>query len=183
VKYLKKYQKHQIKNIIELLKREKIGVLPTDTIYGLVGSAFSKKAVERIYEIKKRKKDKPLIILIPSPGDLKKFGIRPSKELIKFLKKIWPGPVSIIFPVKNKKFLYLQRKTNSLAFRMPNSEFLKGILLKTGPLAAPSANPEGKTPASTIGEAKTYFNKKVDFYLDAGKIIGKPSLLLELKRF
>lgn len=171
------------KEVIEILKKEGIGVLPTDTIYGLVGLAKSKKAVERIYKVKKRKKDKPFVILISSLKDLKLFGIEPSKEFLSFLKKIWPGKISIIFSIKSKKLFYLHRGKNSLGFRIPKSRFLKKILFKTGPLIAPSANLEGKLPARTIKEAKKYFNKKVDFYFDKGKIIGKPSLILEIKRF
>ena len=156
--------------------------MPTDTIYGLVGLVFSQKAVERIYRVKKRKKDKPFIILISSLAELGLFGIEASKELSDFLKKAWPGKASIIFPLKSKKFFYLHRGKNFLAFRLPRSDFLKKIISQTGPLVAPSANPEGEKPAQTIKEAKSYFGEKIDFYFDRGKIKSKPSIILEIKR-
>ncbi|MEI6581241.1 MAG: Sua5/YciO/YrdC/YwlC family protein, partial [bacterium] len=84
------------KKIIEILKHDGIGVMPTDTIYGLVGSAFSKEAVRRIYKIKKRNKKKKSIVLISSLKDLEKFKIKINKEQAKILKKFWPGKVSII---------------------------------------------------------------------------------------
>ncbi|MFA6463424.1 MAG: L-threonylcarbamoyladenylate synthase [Candidatus Paceibacterota bacterium] len=152
-----------MKNYIEIIKKGGIGVMPTDTILGIIGSAFSKKAVKRIYEVRGRDKNKPLIILIENISELKKFGIKniPEKEL----KKIWPNKVSIIFEAKSTKFKYLHRDTNTLCFRMPKNKFIQSILKKTGPLVAPSANPQGKPFAKNITEAKKYFGDKVDFFI------------------
>lgn len=152
-----------MKNVIEIIKKGGIGVLPTDTILGIVGSAYSKKAVEKIYKVRERDKEKPLIILISDIGELKEFGVKniPEKELT----KIWPNKVSIIFEVKNKKLKYLHRGTNTLCFRWSKTKFIAGILEKTGPLVAPSANPQGKIPAKNITEAKKYFGDKLDFYI------------------
>lgn len=152
-----------MKEAIEIIKKGGIGILPTDTILGIVGSAYSKKAVERIYEVRERDKDKPLIILIENINELKKFGVKniPEKEL----KKVWPDKVSIIFDIKSKKFEYLHRGTNNLCFRIPKNKFLIDILKKTGPLVAPSANPQGKPVAKNITEAKKYFGVEIDFYV------------------
>ena len=168
--------------VVKILRKEGIGVLPTDTIYGLVCSAFSKKAVEKIYKIKKRKRDKPFIILISCLKDLKLFGIEPSKEVLALMAKIFPAKVSIILPCSDKKFFYLHRGKNCLAFRVPEKLWLRKFLFKTGPIVAPSANLEGKIPAETIKQAKEYFGDNVDFYFDKGRIKGKPSVILELKR-
>lgn len=158
------------KKIIRILKNGGIGVMPTDTIYGLVGSVFSKKTVERIYKIKKRNKKKKLIVLISSISNLKKFGIQyPNKlEYVSMLKKIWPGKVSVIL--------------GDTAFRLPAKKSLIEIIKKTGPLVAPSANPEGRKPAKNIIEAKKYFGDKVDFYLSGGMIKGKPSALIKIDK-
>ncbi|MEK7081994.1 MAG: L-threonylcarbamoyladenylate synthase [Patescibacteria group bacterium] len=164
-----------------MIKNNELGVIPTDTLYGLVGSAFSPKAVEKIYQLKKRDPSKPLIVLITSWLDLEKFGAEISPAGKKNLKKIWPGPVSVILPAKNKKFTYLHRGTQTIAFRWPRNEQLQKILKKTGPLVAPSANPEGLPPATTVAEAKKYFGRKIDFYKNGGKITGKPSTLIKLQ--
>ena len=166
----------------KLRKGEWVGVFPTDTIYGLVGSAFSKKAVERIYQLKKRNKKKPFIILISSLDELGLFGVKVSKETRSVLKRIFPSKVSIILPCLSKRFLYLHRGKNSLAFRIPSSRWVRDFISKTGPLVAPSANLEGKPFAKTIKEAKAYFGDKVDFYFSKGTLKGKPSVVLELKR-
>jgi L-threonylcarbamoyladenylate synthase len=160
------------KEIVKILKNGGVGVLATDTIYGLVGSALSKKAVARIYKIRKRDRKKPFIILIGSLDDLKLFGVKASSRLTNFLKKNWPGPLSVILPCGNK----------TLAFRLPAKKRLIKILKQTGPLVAPSANISGRPPAKDIKEAKKYFGNKVDFYEDSGLIDAPPSVLIEIKR-
>ena len=157
-----------------------VGVLPTDTLYGIVGSAFSKKAIKRIYDIKSRNDSKPFIILISSFLDIKKFGVNLSEEQKIFLFEIWPGPASVIVECAQEKFAYLHRGTKSLAFRMPRNKKLQLLLKKTGPLVAPSANPQGLKPAHTISEAKKYFGDSVDFYIAGGRKVGKPSKVVSL---
>lgn len=158
-----------------------VGILPTDTLYGLVASAFSKKAVARIYKVKKRNSRKPLIVLIGSFRDLARFGVKPAQETLKILRRVWPGTVSVILPCRGKKFLYLHRGTNTLAFRLPAKKSLRALLEKTGPLVAPSANPESKPPARTVFGAKKYFGDTVDFYVDGGTLTAKPSALIAIQ--
>lgn len=171
----------QIEKAIDSLKKGGIGVLPTDTIYGLVGSAFSKSAVKRIYKLKKRSPRKPMIILIGSKKDLGLFKIKLAKQTEKLLEKFWPGKVSIILPCLDRKFSYLLCGAKKLAFRLPRAKWLRNLLKKTGPLVAPSANLEGEPPAETINKAKKYFGKAPDFYINKGKIVSLPSTLIEIK--
>ncbi len=168
---------------IKVLKSEGIGILPTDTLYGIVGQAFSKRAVERIYEVKGRNETKPFIILISSIKDLEKFRISSKLQKVFIENSTGRRPISIILPLPKsvqKKYEYLHRKTNSIAFRFPKKKSLIQILKKTGPLVAPSANPEGFPPATTITEAKKHFGNKIDFYIGGGRKIGKPSKLISI---
>lgn len=169
-----------MEDIVTLLRGDAVGVAPTDTLYGIVANAFSKRAVERIYEIKGRDEHKPFIILIPSLAALAQFGITLTPLQKKTIQKLWPGPVSIILPCKNKKFEYLHRTTGSLAFRLPEDVFIRSLLKKTGPLVAPSANPQGQEPAQTIREAEAYFGPALDFYIDLGKKKGKASTIVSM---
>lgn len=174
-----------LKDLIKTLKNDGVGIIPTDTLYGIVGSAFSKKAVERIYKIKGRDEHKPFIVLISSIKDLEKFGINPN-----FLPLLrgsaqkargsysWPAKTSIILPCS--KYKYLHRGENAIAFRLPKKKPLIALLKKTGPLVAPSANPQGLTPASNIKEAKKYFGDSVDFYMAGGTLKSNPSTLLKI---
>lgn len=167
------------KYITDALRSGSVGVIPTDTIYGVVGSAAEKKTVERVYKIRRRGPKKPFIILIHSAVALKEFGIKLDKYHRQFLKEAWPGPISVVLPVTDKRFAYLHRGGKSLAFRVPADPALRAMLAKTGPLVAPSANTEGSRPATTIQEAQKYFGPNVEFYMDAGRIAGKPSTLID----
>lgn len=156
--------------------------MPTDTIYGLVGSALLKKAVFRIYKLRKRSPQKPFIILISSFDDLRLFGIKVDKFTNQTLKKIWPNAVSIVLPCSGKNFFYLHRGAKTLAFRFPKIKNLVRLLKETGPLVAPSANPEGLPSAEDIRQAKKYFGKSIDFYIDEGNKRRLPSTLVEIKK-
>lgn len=164
------------KEIIQILKKGGVGVLPTDTLYGLVGRANDKKVIARIKRIKGRSPGKPFIILISSIKQIEDFGLKLKAQDKQVLDKLWPGPISVAL-------------TKKLSFRLPKNKLLLDIIKKTGPLVAPSANPEGLAPATTITEAKNYFDdpansgaSKVDFYLSAKrKLSGQPSTLISLK--
>lgn len=171
-----------MKKIIGCLKNGGVGLLATDTLYGLVGSAFSPIAVEKIYRLKKRASKKPLIVLISDWQDLEKFGVEVSGTDKKILEKYWPGPVSVILPTTVDYFTYLHRGTQTIAFRWPKDKRLLKILKETGPLVAPSANPEGLPPATTIAEAKKYFGDQVSFYQDGGTLAGVPSTLIKIQK-
>ena len=170
------------RELARTLKRGGIAVIPTDTIYGVVGSARNKKTVARIYRVRRRNSKKPFIILISSLRDLSRFGVRIGKETQKLLRQFWPGKVSVILPCRSKKFNYLHRGTNTLAFRLPAKKSLKNLLRRTGPLVAPSANLEGTPPARTISEAKSYFKNRVEMYIDRGSIRSHASALVDITK-
>ena len=169
-----------MREVANILIKGGIGVLPTDTIYGIVGSTFRPRAVERIYKLRKRNRKKPMIILIGSIADIERFEVKIDAKTKKILKRFWPWKVSIILPCPSKKFTYLHRGAETLAFRLPAKKSLRALLKKTGPLVAPSANIEGERPAKTVAEAKRYFGSRVDFYLDIGRLTDKPSKLVDL---
>lgn len=163
------------------LLNDGIGILPTDTLYGLVGRAFSRKAFDRIFEIKKRESKSPFIILVSSIEDLKLFDVEINEETEKLLNKYWPNKVSVVLSCDNEKLSYLHLGTKTLAFRMPDKQDLLELLKITGPLLAPSANHPGEKPALTTEEANTYFGSDVDFYVDEGKLESLPSTLIKIE--
>ncbi len=169
-------------NLIEVLKGDGVAVMPTDTLYGVVGRAENPETVERIYAIRKRSPKKPCIILIGDMRELEKFKIELSDKQKEIIESYWPGPVSIVLDCPNEKFSYLHRGTKTLAFRLPALEDLRDLLIQTEPLIAPSANPEGEMPAKSIEEAKNYFGDLVNLYVDGGVLEGKPSKIIRLHR-
>ena len=169
------------KKEIEIIKDGGVGVIPTDTLYGVVGSAFLPDAIDRIYKLKGRDYKKPFIVLIGSIEEVEKFDVTLDSFSRSFLEECWPGPVSVILPSPGEKFSYIHRGAESIAFRLPDKGELVGFVKETGPLVAPSANSEGKPPARNIEEAQKYFGDRVDFYIDGGEeLSGNPSKLLRL---
>jgi len=189
----------ELQTISRQLQAGAIGVLPTDTIYGLVAPALDAKAVERVYEVRKRRPDKPCIILIADITDISRFGIVVDRLTEQLINRLWPGAVSVVlsYPAEAlakegpvNKFAYLHRGTKTLAFRLPADLKLQALLRETGPLIAPSANPEGMKPATTIDEAMVYFEDSVDFYLPSKALatagvqeplVGAPSTVVAIE--
>lgn len=167
---------------ITIMRNGGVGIIPTDTLYGVVASAFSKEAVERVYAVRGRSEHKPCIVLLPNEDALALFGIVLTEKMRAVVKHYWPGAVSIVMPCDNEHFAYLHRGTKTLAFRVPDPRHadLVSFLKKTGPIIAPSANIQGKPPATTIPHAYEYFLDTVDFYVDGGVLTGEPSTIVSV---
>ncbi len=163
------------------MKEGGVVVMPTDTIYGIVGKALSHSTVERIYTARKRAPEKPCIILIGVIEELEKFSINFSESQAEIIKS-FNTPTSFILDCLDENLKYLHRSTNTLAFRIPQNEELRNLLLKTGPLVAPSANIEGLPPAKNTIEAKKYFEDLVDLYVDGGELNGQASKVIKLHK-
>lgn len=178
MKYLlKDSSSEELVNLANQLKSGSIAVIPTDTQYGIVTSALNQNSVEKVYQLRKRSPEKPMIILISDLSDLKKFDIYLSEEQIVKLNTLWPNPISIIFPKENG-LEYLHRGKKSLAFRIPKLNWLQDLLKISGPLVAPSANFEGEIPATNISEAHNYFGDQINFYIDDGVQNNPPSTVI-----
>jgi L-threonylcarbamoyladenylate synthase len=155
-----------------------VGVIPTDTVYGVVARADDKSAVSRLYELKKRE-NKPGTLIAADIDQLVNLGIK--KRYLKAVEQFWPGPVSVVVPVGDPLLSYLHQGKLSLAIRIPDSQELLNMLRSTGPLITSSANQPNEPPAVNIEEAKSYFGNKVDFYIDGGDLSKrKPSTIIRI---
>lgn len=167
--------------VVAMLRRGAVGVLPTDTLYGVVASMAFPDAIERLYEVRHRSSLKGCITLIADKDQASNL-IEWNRFGRKIASQYWPGPVSIVLPVAEYTPRYLHPVSGTLAFRVPDKEDLRALLWHTGPLFAPSANPAGMKPATTIDEVRKYFGDAVDFYVDAGDLSGnQPSTLIREK--
>mgnify|MGYP001328954873 CR=1 FL=1 len=169
-----------MKEIVEHIKAGKVAVVPTDTLYGIIADAHNSEAVEKVYKLKKRNRQKACIVLINNIDQLKEFGCMLPENIKKEIKDVWPGPITILLPVTdNEKAPHVHRGLSSIAFRMPHQEiFISQLIHRTGPIIAPSANTEGGIPAKNIQEAKEYFGDTV-VYHDIGDIKNtKPSTII-----
>lgn len=169
------------KELVHAIRHGAVGVIPTDTVYGVVASVHHPESVERIYHLKNRDSQKPFVILISSLHDLNFLRVPVGKFSGYLLRRIWPNKVSVILPCKQKRFFYLHRGHKTLAFRMPRDPRLLTLLKKTGPLASSSANLSGQPTARNVTQAKEYFGRQVDFYVNGGELQNSPSTLVEIK--
>lgn len=152
-----------------------VGLLPTDTIYGLSVRALDEKAVEKLDKIKSRSPNKPYVILISDIKQLALFNLTMPGRL----KHYWPGAFTIIFEAPNSPS-WLHRGTETLAIRLPAHEQLRKLINTTGPLISTSANRADKSPAVSVEEVKTIFDCELDYYVDVGKLNGLPSTIVKL---
>jgi len=164
--------------------RGSVAVIPTDTIYGIVASVACPEAVERLYKLRNRDRKKSCIVLISSYEVLR--NVLSEQDFQKYhdiFSFVWPGPVSVVFPsVKEIALPGISRQEGSLAFRVPNDDYLRAFLEISGPIVAPSANRQGELPATTIEEAQRYFAHDVDVYLKGEILEGSPSTLIRLEK-
>lgn len=171
------YQSVNDPEVVRLLQAGGVGILRTDTLYGVVASATNEVAVQRIYELKGRDETKSPIVLVSNQSQV--FDAV-SDEHERLLGDVWPGPVSVIIPSVDAP-VWIRRDNDSVAYRLPKSSELQNLVDQTGPLIAPSANPQSLSPAMTIQQAVGYFGDKVDFYVDGGEVIDpSPSQILQI---
>lgn len=165
------------KEITRLLLAGGVGVLPTDTVYGLSGRAMDKTAVAKLYKLKNRPAGKPFIILISDESQLAQLGINRADAAAAL--RYWPGRLSLICTAKGSP-VWLQPHDHTIAVRCPDLPALAKLISITGPLISTSVNKHKADPATTIAEAEKYFKNKLDFYVDAGKLSGKPSTIVKV---
>jgi len=165
------------------LENNKIIGMPTETVYGLAGNAYSNKSAKKIFRLKKRPLFNPLIIHYNSFNDLKKDVII-NKSFKKLYKAFCPGPITFILNKKPKsqisQIACAGKKT--VAIRIPNHIVAKKLLkiLKV-PLAAPSANISSKLSSTCASDVVDEFGNRVRFILDGGRCkIGLESTIIDL---
>ena len=163
-------------NAIKSLNAGGVGILPTDTVYGLVCRAGDEAAVARLYSLKDRQR-KPGTVIAADIGQLVELGIK--ARYLKAVEQYWPNPISIIIP--NHELAYIHLGAGSIAVRIPSDKTVRQILEQTGPLLTTSANHPGKSEAADIAQARTYFGDTVDFYVDGGDLSDrKPSTVMRV---
>ena len=154
-----------IEETVERLKRGEVGIIPSDTIYG-ISSIVSEENMDRIYEIKERPQSKRLIVL-SNKESLSDLGVIVKEDIL----SLWPSPLTVILPTKNG---------DTLAVRVPDDKYLSSLLSETGPLFSTSVNISGKPSLETFEDIYPVFSEKVDFIVRKENIVkGESSTLLD----
>ena len=174
-----------IKKAIKYLNNDECVAIPTETVYGLAGNAYSNKATSKIFKLKKRPKKHPLIVHYLDLKFLKKDCVI-NKQFLKLYKKYCPGPISFILKIK-KNSLISKNVTNNkknLAVRFPKHQLTRMLLKNLKyPLAAPSANISTKISPVSKQDVIDEFGKKIKLVLDGGQSkIGLESTIIDLTK-
>ena len=172
-----------LKKTVNSLKQGNIASLPTETVYGLAGNAYSKKAIKKIFKLKKRPNFNPLIVHYHNIKSAKKDIIL-NDYFFKLYKKFCPGPITFVLK-KNKKSkinTLVTAKLDTVAIRFPSHKIIRQLLKATNfPLAMPSANlSSGLSPISAHDVFKE-FKKKINIIINGGNSkIGIESTVVDL---
>lgn len=178
-----KTEYEKINQVAEILKQGGIVVFPTETVYGIGADCFNSEAVERIYEIKNRPREKAISVLISNLEMVNDLAIDISKEERKIMEKFFPGPLTIILKKSNKVSNIVTAGKDTVGVRMPENEIaLKLIELVGKPLATPSANLSGEPSGIELNQIMKSFGEKVDYYIDGGKSkLAMPSTIVKVE--
>lgn len=165
--------KAAIKKAVRIIKAGGLVAFPTETVYGLGADYMNKYAVERLYEVKERPKNKPFTVHISDLKDLDRLSCEVSNPAERLIKKFWPGPLTLVFKTKNG---------GKTGVRMPaNRAALDFITACKTPIVAPSANISGNKPPTSADEALSDLDGKIEAVLDGGKTdIGVESTVVDL---
>ena len=178
-----KYNQSNIKKAKKYLdKGDCIGV-PTETVYGLAANAYSSLAVKKIFKLKKRPKNNPLIVHYSNIKSLKKDCLI-NNNFIKLYKKFSPGPITYVLKLKKNSKIskYVTNNQKNLAVRFPRHKIFKNLLKNLNyPLAAPSANITTRLSAVQASDVKDEFGSKIKYILDGGRCnVGLESTIVNL---
>ena len=160
------------------LRRGSVIAVPTDTVYGLAADATNNEAVRRLFEAKKREKDKPVPIFVDGMERAKRVAFIEEKALEDMLKKKWPGAfTAILYARKIVSPLARGRGGLTVGVRVPDHRFLRDVIRAFGkPVTGTSANLSGLRPATT---AEKFSSRAIDMIIDGGICDGAPSTVVD----
>ena len=174
-----------IKKAKNLLNKSECVAIPTETVYGIAGNAYSDIACKRIFKLKKRPRSNPLIVHY---YDLKKLKVDCdiNNNFQKLYKRFCPGPITFILNLKktSKISKIVTNQKNTLAVRFPKHHITRNLLKNLNyPIAAPSANISKRISAVCSSDVKDDFGKKIKYVLEGGKsFIGVESTIIDLRK-
>jgi len=168
---------------VDFLQQGRIVAFPTETYYGLAVDPENKRAVERLYQLKKRPVNKPLLLLIDEIGTLSSLTREIPVQYRPIIKKYWPGPLTLIFPAADGVDPRVTAGTGTVGVRISPHPIAADLVGRYGKaITATSANISGVSPATTALEVEEMFGESIDYILDGGSTAaGLPSTIISIK--
>lgn len=167
-----------IADAVAVLERGGIVVVPTDTVYGLAARADRPDAIERLVELKMRPPQKAVQLLVADVASLDLFG-RPSDRARALARKFWPGALTIVVAASTDAPEALVAD-GTIGLRAPDHSVALELITSAGPLAASSANASGQPTPATIDEIREIFGRRVEIYLEGGRVEGLASTVVDV---
>jgi len=159
-----------INNAVDHLRQGGVVAFPTETYYGLAVDPSCSSAVTKVYAMKKRQKDKPLLLLIEKIEQLGLITQMIPPVYLALIKKYWPGALTLIFPAKSTLNHQITGETGTVGVRISPHPVAQELVRRMGtPITATSANISGRPPAQSAKEVEAMFGNAVDYILDGGK--------------
>lgn len=156
-----------LEDLAALLEADQVVALPTETVYGLAARAASRSAVERIFAVKGRPADNPLIVHAATPEDALSLGRHVPGYAARLADAFWPGPLSLVLE-SAVAWPWVQAGHDTLAVRVPEPDWLRELIRRVGPLAAPSANRSGRPSPTTAAHCLTDLSGRIPVVVDGG---------------
>lgn len=171
-----------LKEAAEAIKRGKLVIFPTETVYGIGTNALDEEAVKNIFIAKGRASDNPLIVHIAEKEELKELVEEPNLIEKQLIKAFFPGPFTIVLKKKQRIPGVVTASLDTVCIRMPNNNIARNLIRLAGvPIAAPSANQSGSPSGTKIEDIFKEFNGKVEYILDKGMVeIGLESTVVRV---
>jgi L-threonylcarbamoyladenylate synthase len=165
-----------------VLKRYGVIAVPTETFFGLAVNPFQEEALSRLFALKARPTDKPVLLLVAEPKMLHELAQEVSAPALRLMEKFWPGPLTIIFPSRPHLPRLLTSGTGTIGVRQPRQALTCRLIAALGgPITGTSANRAGRPPLVRAAEVAREFGEAVDLILDAGPCPGGlPSTIVDV---
>ena len=152
------------------LKQDGVVGIPTETVYGLAGNAYSDAAINKIFDIKKRPTTNPLILHVKNSKELDKIGTQIPELAYKLAEAFWPGPLTLLVKKQPHVSNLITANQDTVAVRVPNHALTLELLNSIDfPLVAPSANPFTRISPTEAGHVEAYFEDQIKMVLDGGR--------------
>ena len=155
-------------------------VLPTETVYGLFAKALDEKAVDHVYQLKCRPRDKALNLNVASLDDILNFSRNQPTYLQQLVESFLPGPLTIILEANDKVPYWVNSNLTTVGFRMPSQPLTLELIREFGPLIGPSANISGHASGVSFKEILKDFDQEVLGLEDDAFLTGQDSTILDL---
>jgi L-threonylcarbamoyladenylate synthase len=159
---------------VAALKRGDVIAFPTETLYGLGADALDPAAVEKVFQLKGRDIANPIPVLVADRTMLDRLVTDVTPLAERLIAEFWPGPLTLVLPARDDLPKPLLNSSGNIGVRISSQPIAAELVKALGhPLTATSANPSGQPAARTVDQARNYFSRKIEIFVDGGELTSR----------